>query len=164
MVTGVRRYIFGSHPRRTAVRIAALAAVSFVTFTWILIPVRADGISMLPTYRSGSYTVINRLAYTFTDPSRGDVVALRLAGPHVVYVKRVVGLPGERVSIVRGIVMIDRRPLDEPYVRHRANWNVPEVRLGPAEYYLIGDNRGMPQEEHDFGRALRDRIIGKALF
>ncbi|HEX7019877.1 MAG TPA: signal peptidase I [Gemmatimonadaceae bacterium] len=158
------RYIFGSHPRRTTARIAALAIVAFVTFKWILIPVRADGISMLPTYESGSFTLVSRLAYSFSPPSRGDIVALRLAGPHVLYIKRIIGLPGERVSIDRGMVSIDGRPLAEPYVRHRAPWHVPEVRLGPDEYYLIGDNRGMPQDEHDFGRAPRDRIIGKALF
>lgn len=158
------RYIFGSNPRRTTVRIAALAIVAFVTFKWILIPVRADGISMLPRYQSGSFTLVSRLAYSFSSPSRGDIVALRLAGPHVLYIKRIIGLPGERVSIDRGIVFINGRALAEPYVLHRAGWHVPEVRLGPDEYYLIGDNRGMPQDEHDFGRASRSRIIGKALF
>ena len=159
-----RRFILGRHPQRTLVRFVVLAAVSFITFTWILIPMRAQGVSMSPTYESGSFNLVNRLAYTITPPQRGDVVAVQLAGPHVVYIKRIVALPNERVSIVKGVVVVDGRPLDEPYVRKRAPWNVAETRLGDAEYFLVGDNRGMSEGEHDFGRAARDRIIGKVLF
>ena len=87
-----------------------------------------------------------------------------MAGPHVLYVKRVVGLPGERVAISGGQVQIDGTPLSEPYVRHRRPWDVPEVTLGPRELFVIGDNRGMSQGEHDFGRAQADRILGKVVF
>jgi signal peptidase I len=161
---GVGRLIFGENPRRTTVRILILAAVSVVTFGWILIPVRAEGISMLPTYRDGSLNLVNRLAFVMQQPQRGDIVAVALAGPHVVYIKRIIGLPGERLAIADGVVRINGTPLDEPYVRNRSNWTISEVQLGPDEYFLIGDNRGMREEEHDFGRAPRSRIIGKVLF
>jgi signal peptidase I len=159
-----RRVILGRDPRRTLVRLAVLAAVSFITFTWILIPVRAQGVSMSPTYESGSLNLVNRLAFTMNPPERGDVVAVQLAGPRVVYIKRIVALPNERVSIVGGVVVVDGRPLEEPYVRHRAPWNVAETRLADDEYFLVGDNRGMSEGEHDFGRASRERIVGKVLF
>jgi signal peptidase I len=158
------RFILGRDPRRTFVRLAVLAVISFITFTWILIPVRAQGISMLPTYESGSFNLVNRLAYTIKTPARGDVVAVQLAGPHVVYIKRIVALPNERVAIHKGVVVVDGRPLDEPYVQNRAPWNLPESRLRDDEYFLVGDNRGMSEGEHDFGRAPRARIIGKVLF
>lgn len=161
---GVRRLIFGTHPRRTAVRVLVLAGVSVVTFGWILIPVRAEGVSMMPTYRSGSLNLVNRLAFVMRPPERGEIVAIRLAGPHVVYIKRVVGLPGERVSIDNGIVRVNGRPLDEPYVRNRSPWKLDDTILGADEYFLVGDNRGMREEEHDFGRANRSRIIGKVVF
>ena len=89
----LRRIVFGSHPRRTAVRVLVLAAISFVTFRWVLIPVRTQGISMQPTYEPGALKFVNRLAFVQHPPSRGDVVAIRLAGPHVVYVKRIIALP-----------------------------------------------------------------------
>jgi signal peptidase I len=155
-----RRVIFGANPRRTTVRILVLAAVSIVTFKWILMPVRADGDSMLPTYYSGNLTLVNRLAYVSNRPKRGDIVAIRLAGPRVVYIKRVVGLPGERISIVDGEVLIDGSPLLEPYVRHGRVWNVDEVTLAPSEYFVIGDNRGAS----DFGRVEAERILGRLLF
>ena len=160
----LKRVVFGRDPRRTAVRILVLAAVSAITFRWILIPIRTEGISMLPTYRSGTFNLVNRFAYVGSRPSRGDVVAIRLAGPAVVYVKRVVGLPGERLEIAEGQVKIDGVPLVEPYVRNRRPWDVPQTQLGPDEYFLIGDNRGMNAADHSFGPVARERIIGKVVF
>jgi signal peptidase I len=156
----VRRIVFGANPRRTTVRIVVLAAVSAVTFGWILTPVRADGDSMLPTYSSGKLTLVNRLAYVSNRPRRGDIVAIRLAGPRVVYIKRVVGLPGERIAVTDGDVTINGAPLVEPYVRHPGAWNVQEVTLAPDEYFVVGDNRGAS----DFGRVDADRILGRLVF
>src|SRR5262245_57299693 len=102
---------------------------------------------MSPTYESGSFNLVNRLAYTINAPQRGDVVAVQFAGPHVVYIKRIVAMPNERVSIDKGVVVVDGRPLEEPYVRHRALWNVAETRLRDDEYFLVGDNRGMSEGE-----------------
>jgi signal peptidase I len=163
-VSFVRRVAFGANPRRTLVRIIVLAAVSLVTFHWVLIPVRTQGISMRPTYESGRLNFFNRLAFVRHGPERGDIIAIRLAGPHVVYVKRVIGLPGERLSIGRGQVYINGSPLVEPYVRNRLPWDVPEVTLTGSEYYVIGDNRTMRAADHDFGRVDADRILGRILF
>lgn len=139
---------------------ALLVVVSRVAFS----PVRAHGISMEPTYAHGHLLLLNRLAYRWSDPVRGDVVAVRLAGGAAVLVKRVVGLPGERVAIRGGTVFVDGRVLEEPYVRKRAQWEVAETMLGPDEFLVIGDNRSMPAELHDFGRATRDRIAGRMVF
>lgn len=159
-----RRLVFGSNPRRTTVRIAVLAVASFVTFGWILIPMRAEGVSMQPTYESGSLHLVNRLVFVFRRPERGDVIGIRLAGPHVLYVKRIVALPGERLEIVEGQVRVNGAPLDEPYVKQRSPWNVPAVTLTSREYYVIGDNRGMPARDHTFGRIDASRIFGKVIF
>jgi signal peptidase I len=163
-VSLTRRLIFGSNPRRTLVRVIVLTTLSFITFQWVLIPIRTEGISMLPTYRSGSLNLVNRLSYRFRPPSRGDVVAIRLAGPHVVFVKRIIGLPGERLEIVHGQVIINGVPLAEPYVEDRQPWDVPEVRLPPRDYFVVGDNRRMRAADHSFGRADISRIIGRVVF
>jgi signal peptidase I len=159
-----RRLIFGRNPRRTAVRVLVLASISFVTFRWVLIPMRAEGISMLPTYRSGSLNLVNRLAYLNQKPSRGDIVAIKLAGPHVLYVKRIIALPGERISLTEGQVYVNGVPLLEPYVRNRSPWDVSEVTLTSREYFVIGDNRGMRVTDHDFGRVDASRIVGRIVF
>jgi signal peptidase I len=163
-VSLTRRIVFGRHPRRTLVRVLVLAGISFITFGWVLMPLRAEGISMLPTLESGSLHLVNRLAYLNTKPSRGDVIAIRLAGPHVLYVKRVIALPGERVGFVSGQVYVNGVPLTEPYVRNRRLWDVPDVTLMPREYFVVGDNRGMRAVDHDFGRVDVSRIVGKILF
>jgi signal peptidase I len=163
-VSLTRRVVFGRNPRRTAVRVLVLAALSFITFRWVLIPMRAEGISMLPTYESGSLNFVNRLAYLCDKPSRGDIVGIRLAGPHVLYVKRIVAVPGERVSLAAGQVYVNDVPLVEPYVRERHPWDVPEVTLTAREYFVIGDNRGMRAKDHDFGRVDVSRIVGRVVF
>jgi signal peptidase I len=119
---------------------------------------------MLPTYQSGSLNLVNRLAYLYDKPSRGDIVGIRLAGPHVLYVKRIVALPGERVSLAAGQVYVNDVPLVEPYVRERHPWDVPEVTLTAREYFVIGDNRGMRAKDHDFGRVDVSRIVGRIVF
>jgi signal peptidase I len=144
--------------------VLVLAAVSFVTFGWILIPIRAEGISMQPTYQTGTLHLVNRFAFASRSPARGDVVAIRLAGPHVLYVKRIIGLPGERLAIVRGQVYINGGALIEPYVHSRRPWDVAEVTLTSQEYFVIGDNRGMSAGDHDFGRVETSRIVGKVIF
>lgn len=159
-----RDLTFGRQPRRTAVRVIVLLAVSAAVLRWVLIPVRAEGISMEPTYRSGQLLFVNRLAYTFSRPSRGDIIAIRLAGPHVLYIKRVIALPGERVGIDHGAVDVDGRPLAEPYVVRRRAWDIPAVTLGSDEYFVVGDNRGMDAADHDFGRVDRVRILGRVIF
>jgi len=159
-LSAIRRILVGSDPRRTAVRIGVLAVISFVTFRWVLIPIRAEGVSMLPTYESGTLHFVNRLSYSSARPARRDIVAIRLGGEHVLYVKRVIGLPGERVRMTAGQVFIDGVPLDEPYVRTRKARDFPEVLLERDVYFVIGDNRS----QSDFGRVDLSQIAGKVVF
>jgi signal peptidase I len=159
-----RRLVFGANPRRTAIRILVLGALSFLIFGWVLTPIRVRGISMDPTYQDGALNLVNRAVYRFRAPARGDIVAIRLAGPSVLYVKRIVALPGERVAIVSGVVEVNGQPLAEPYVKQRRPWDVAEVTVGPREYFVIGDNRGMRVGDHDFGRVDVRRILGTLVF
>lgn len=160
----LRTLLLGRDPRRTAIRVAGLIAGSAVLFGAVLRPVRTHGVSMVPTIGDGELIFVNRLAYAFDRaPRRGDIVAIRMAGPNVLYIKRVVGVPHERVALVAGQLHIDGKPMDEPYVRHRAAWEYDEVSLTGREYFVVGDNRGMKQELHDFGRAPRERIVGRVV-
>jgi len=161
---GITRLFFGSNARVTLVRVATFVVTAAVVFGYVLLPVRLQGISMRPTYNDGMLNFANRAAFWWREPARGDVVAIRMAGPRVLYVKRIVGLPRERVEIAMGVVVIDGVPLVEPTVVYKAPWNLPAFRLGDDEYLVIGDNRVMAMENHDFGRASRDRIVGKMLF
>ncbi len=153
--------LIGRRPKRTLVRIVVLVAVCFVVFRFVLAPVRLEGPSMLPTYHSGAVHVVNRLAYRFHEPRRGDVVAIKYAGEHVMLLKRIVGMPGETVSFHGGRLMIDGQEMDEPYLRLSCDWEKPPETNGPDEYYVVGDNRSMPFRFHEQGQSKRWRIFGK---
>jgi signal peptidase I len=156
--------LIGRNPQFTAVRIAIWVIALLLASKFLFLPVRVDGISMLPTYQDNRVNLVNRLAYLFHEPERGDVVAIRLAGEHMMYLKRIIGLPGESVAFRNGQVIINESPLTEPYVKQPCDWNRAPVTLGPGEYFVVGDNRSMPQPDHRFGRATRNRIVGKTLF
>lgn len=156
--------LVGRRPVRTLVRAGVLVVVSAVVFKFVLIPIRVTGISMEPTYRNGGINFINRLSYAKSKPQRGDVVGIQLAGYHVMLLKRIVGLPGERVAIIAGRVLIDGRPQTEPYTTANENWVREEVRLGAQEYFVVGDNRVMSIELHDMREVDESRIVGKVIF
>lgn len=158
---------WGRNPRRTLIRIVVLVVTCFVLFRFVLLPVRVSGISMEPTYHNGSVNLIDRLAYAWHEPRRGDVVSIRYAGEHLMLFKRIIGLPGETIAFQDGTVLINGQPLDEPYERQlnqkSGHWTLPPKKLGLDEYYVVGDNRAMPANWHYFGSVERFRIIGKAL-
>ena len=159
----VRALLVGRRPARTLMRAAVLAVAAVVVFGFVLTPVRGKGPSMSPAIGDGDFFLVNRLAYTAFSPRRGDIVALRMAGPHVLYVKRIVALPAERVRIDAGIVFVEGAALEEPYVEKRRPWTTREITLGAGEYLVIGDNRGMAMEHHDFGIVQRARIVGRVV-
>lgn len=164
MSSGARRLVFGRNPGRTFARVVVLIAVSYVVFGWLFLPLRGEGISMQPTFASGQIGFINTLAYNLKPPRRGDIVGIRMAGRQVMYVKRIVGLPGERVRIAGGVVYIDESALLEPYAAKGLDWEMEEAVLGAGQYFVIGDNRRMRIEDHDLGIAMRERIVGKMVF
>jgi signal peptidase I len=163
-----RRVLIGRKPKRTLVRIVVLVLVVFTIFPQMLLPIHVQGASMLPTYRENGVNLVNRLAYRRSDPKRGDVVAIRLASPSVprpsiMYMKRIVGLPGETIAFVDGRVVVNGTVLHEPYVKFPSNWQSPPRKLDSDEYYVVGDNRSMSSEEHSHGAARRHKIVGKIL-
>lgn len=164
--------MFGRNLKVTLLRAAFWVVVCVVIFKIVLVHVQVSGISMLPACPEKSVFWVNRLAYVWRAPQRGDVVALRfietddaisrLEPPHVMLLKRIIGLPGETVSFVNGRALINGEPLDEPYVELDCDWNCAPVTLGPDQYYAVGDNRSMPPENHTHGPCERKRIVGKA--
>jgi len=163
-----RVVLIGRNWKLTVARLAVLVVACFVVFRFVLLPIRVEGISMLPSYRNGSVNFVNRLAYLWHGPQRGDVVGIRLSDPSIMrpsimYLKRVIGLPGETVAFVNGRVLINGKVLDEPYEKYDCDWNLPPVKLRLDQYFVVGDNRTMPPQFHDFGRVERDHIVGKAI-
>lgn len=155
--------LIGRNPRWTLARIGVLVLLALVVPRFVLLPIRVQGVSMLPNYRENSIRFVNGLAYWFAEPRRGDVVAIRFAGKHVMLLKRVVGLPGEEIAFHEGHVVINGKALEEPYVEYPCNWEIPPEKIGLNQFYVVGDNRSMFDQDHTKGRADRERIVGKVL-
>jgi len=79
------------------------------------------------------------------------------------YMKRIVGLPGETIEFVRGNLVVDGKALEEPYRKSRCRWEMRPRKLGPDEYFVVGDNREMPIDDHEHGVPLRNHIVGRVL-
>jgi len=159
-----RTVAFGRRPRTTLFRIFVLVSLTYIVFHWMLFPVRVTGISMEPTFHNRSIKIVYRLAYRHSDPQRGDIVSIGELGKPEMLMKRIIALPGETYSMRSGQLFINGEPLAEAYVINRAPWQIPPFKLGPDEYLVIGDNRGMDQRDHYFGRTERRYIVGKVWF
>ena len=136
-----------------------LAFLCYAFFTWVLWPVKVTGDSMLPNFLNGSRHFIFKLAYSSGRPRRGDVIGMYFTNGDV-YIKRIVGLPGEEVSFVDGGVAINGQPLREPYLRSKVPWELNPVTLREGDYFVMGDNRATSW----LGFVSLDRIIGKVVY
>ena len=161
----LRVVLIGRNPKRTLIRALFLALFcfllfKFVIFKFIVLPVRIEGYSMFPTYRDWGVNFVNRLAYRHSEPQRGDVVGIRMAGPSIMLMKRIVGLPGETIAFEHGRLLVNGKEIDEPYLKHHSPAPFMDpITLAPGQYYVIGDNR----MNSDAGRIDRDRIVGKVV-
>ena len=151
------RLLWGRRPVWTAARIFVLITASLSIFKWVLHPVRITGKSMEPTYYDGQIGFINSLAYVWHLPQRGDVVGFRHAEGEQIIIKRVIGLPGERVAFHSGTVFINGKRIIEPYLLAKGAWEWPEETVGEKTYFVTGDNRLISQQFRVEG----SKILGK---
>jgi signal peptidase I len=126
---------------------------------------QVSGPSMSPHIQPGEYVVVNTLSYRWAVPKRGEIIAFRheRSAP-LVFLKRIVGLPGERVRIDRGQVFINGQALPEPYLVYRDERSAGEVTIPRGMYYVLGDNRRDSDDSRDWGSVPGDQIVGRALF
>jgi signal peptidase I len=134
-------------------------AVNFATARYVV-----DGQSMEPNLHTGQFLIVSRLVYKFGAPQRGDIIVFDFPGnPADDYVKRVIGLPGDTVTIQAGQIFINGNRLDEPYLPDermlptQGRWVVPE-----ESYFVLGDNRAHSSDSRSWGMLPQDAIIGKA--
>ena len=163
-VPGWARPLIGKNPGMTLIRAIVFVGLAIGAYKFVITPVKVFGVSMEPTYQQGKVLWVNKLAYRSRLPQRSDIIVIGMAGGSVVIMKRVIGLPGETISIVRGRVHIDGDPLDEPYIEERnEDWQYGPKELADDQYFVIGDNRTTHSEKQEFGFAARKDIIGRVI-
>lgn len=150
--------------------IASAALIAFVLNTFIIANSEVPSGSMENTIMTDDRVIGSRLAYLFEEPERGDIIIFRFPdNEKIYYVKRVIGLPGDTIDIVKGKVYLNGSdtPLEEPYIREPMipeppmHFEVPE-----DSYFMMGDNRNYSQDARRWENTYlkRDKIIAKVLF
>ena len=126
---------------------------------------RVYGQSMEPNLLTDQRLVIEKLSYRLHGPRRGDVVVLHdPSGGSELLIKRVVGLPGERVTVADGRVYIDGMALNEPYLGQETQGGGRSWLVPPLSVFVMGDNRGASRDSRYFGTVPRELILGRAVF
>ena len=142
-----------------------LSAVLFLAINALSARVRVDGFSMNPTLQDGEFVLVNRLAYRMGIPQRGDIIVFHfpLDPASQDLIKRVIGLPGEHIMVIRGKVFVNGQPLSEPYIAaaplYSGEWVVPD-----GDLFVLGDNRNDSSDSHSWGMLPEKEIVGKAVF
>jgi signal peptidase I len=141
--------------------------ISVFIIVFLYQPVKVEGTSMMPGLADQERIFINKYAYRLGPIERGDVVVFRYPDdPSKNYIKRVVGMPGDRIEIVRGVVLLNGSQLQEPYVpvQFRDERSMSEILIRPDCYFVLGDHRNLSSDSRDFGAVDREAIFGKAVF
>lgn len=143
----------------------------------IVLPVRlfvaqpfiVSGASMHPTFENGEYLIVDELTYRLEAPKRGDVVIFRYPrNPSEFFIKRIIGLPGETVTIAGGSVSVTRTDgttvaLDESYVKNLGNGRDATYEVSEGNYFVMGDNRPESSDSRVWGLMPRENLIGRAI-
>lgn len=139
----------------------------------IIVPVRlflvqpfyVEGASMEPNFFDKEYLIINEISYRFEEPQRGEVVIFKSPSDRRVYfIKRIIGLPGEKVEIQSGQVYINGQKLEEDYIANFSADDLAALALGPDEFFVLGDNRNNSHDSRRFGAVPRKDVVGKVWF
>jgi signal peptidase I len=159
-----------------AIAIAAVLAIK----AWVVNPYRIPSSSMEPTLHcavpepgcqagTSDRVLANRFIYRFTDPDRGDIVVFEVPpeasaicpGPGGVFVKRLIGLPGDTVEIRGDQLYVNGEPLPEPYLFNgEVGDEFGPVRVPEGQYFMMGDNRLQSCDSREWGAVPRDNLIG----
>jgi signal peptidase I len=143
------------------------AGISVLIITFLYQPVRVEGTSMLPRLEDHDRLFINKFVYHIESIHRGDVVVFHYPrDPEKSYIKRVIGLPGDKIWIDHGLVWVNGVALNENYVpdRYRDSRSMAEMVIPDDSYFMMGDHRSISSDSREFGPVERDLIYGKAEF
>ena len=148
--------------------IAIALFITFVIKTFVIDATRISGKSMLNTLHDGDIVLVNKISRNFTDYKRGQIVILHAPDyPNRLYVKRIIGMPGDEVIIKDGRVYVNGEVLKEKYVPSEETLAKTDQYgwiLGDKEYLVFGDNRENSNDSRDFGSIFKEEIVGHAFF
>lgn len=153
---------------KSLARYAVVWLVAFLFLKLVIPTYDVKGSSMEPTYQiSGDRVLTDQVFFKmFNNLSRGDIVVLNRTSNTAQdpLIKRVIGLPGEKIEIRKGVVYINDQALSEDYIKNKATYDYPVTDLAANCYFVMGDNRPVSLDSHSFGCVPKDHILSKVLF
>ena len=171
------------------IQTVALTLLIFVAMRSVVQNFKVEGTSMEPTLHHNEFLIINKAAYTrvdgtpfehlvayasngngtagpkflFAEPARGEIIVFRYPQqPEKDFIKRIIGVPGDKVEVRAGRVYLNDRLIEEPYAREGATYDSPPRAVPPGQYFVLGDNRPNSSDSHVWGFVPADNLIGKA--
>ena len=152
--------------------IVVALSVFVVIYLFLVQPHEVKGSSMEPSFQNNEYIITDKISYRFAEPKRGDVVIFKApVNPDVDYIKRIIGLSGDKVMISNGNVFINGNVIKEAYLADTTpifpNGFMKEgieIEVPEAHYFVMGDNRPHSSDSREFGPIAEKLIIGKAIF
>ena len=142
-------------------------AISAFIIIFLYQPVKVEGTSMMPSLDDQERIFVNKFVYRWEPIERGDIVVFRYPrDPSKSYIKRVIGVAGDRIRINSGQVYVNDEALEEDYVpaMYADERSYPETTVPPHSYFMLGDHRSMSNDSRDFGPVKDGCIYGKAVF
>src|SRR5881275_1387456 len=142
-------------------------AISAFIIIFLYQPVKVEGTSMMPSLDDQERIFVNKFVYRLESIQRGDIVVFRYPrDPSKSFIKRVIGLAGDRIRIEAGEVFVNGEPLEEDYVprAYADERSYPEMVVPDNGYFVLGDHRTMSNDSRDFGPVASAYIYGKAVF
>lgn len=147
---------------RDIVEAGVMALVLFVLLQATVQNTVVEGQSMEPNLVDGQRLLVNKLAYRFGEPARGDIVVIKSPrGTQEKLIKRIVGLPGETIELRGGRVYINGRLIEEYYHPQLGMRPYPPTKIPPDHYFLLGDNRDHSGDSRVWGSVSSDLIVGR---
>lgn len=157
------------------IKIVVISLVIIIPVRYFLIqPFYVKGASMEPNFYDHEYLIIDEITYRFEEPKRGDIIVFRYPkNPQEFFIKRIIGLPNEEVTVKEDRVWVtnaeypEGAPLEETYLADGMksySMNQDTVKLGPEEFFVMGDNRTSSKDSRSFGPVPRGFITGRVVF
>lgn len=149
-----------------------IGSLFIVVYLFILTPNQVKGASMDPTFHTGDYILTSRVSYKLRRPERGDVVVFKSPkNPDIEYIKRVIGIAGDKIMIKEGDVFVNGSLIPEGYIAARTNlWEQGFVKDGveftvpEEEIFVMGDNRPRSSDGREFGPIPITSVIGLVFY
>ncbi|MBA2284148.1 MAG: signal peptidase I [Ktedonobacteraceae bacterium] len=149
---------------REAVETIALTLLILLIIRFAVQSFRTEGQSMEPGLHTGDYVLVNKLLYLWQQPQRGDVIVFHYPlDTHVDFIKRIIGVPGDTISTTSTGVSVDGQLIQEPYISTAFNFGNETWKLGPDQFFVMGDNRDNSLDSRSWGALDRRYIVGKAV-